>query len=153
MFCIFRAKPVAYGGSQARGWIRTTAASPHHNHSNARSEPRLRPNHSSQQCWIHNPLSKARDWTCNLMVPSWIHFCFDMMGPLTLIYSWSISLSPEQYSTMIITALVIKHTCTQNNSLSRQLFYDFLKLMLNIWILFIFWNTFLARMVKFPWKQ
>ena len=73
MFCIFRAKPVAYGGSQARGWIRTTAASPHHNHSNARSEPRLRPNHSSQQCWIHNPLSKARDWTRKLLVPSWIH--------------------------------------------------------------------------------
>ena len=29
--------------------------------------------HSSQQCWILNPLSEARDWTCNLMVPSHIH--------------------------------------------------------------------------------
>ena len=28
--------------------------------------------HSSWQCLILNPLSKARDWTCNLMVPSWI---------------------------------------------------------------------------------
>ena len=28
--------------------------------------------HSSQQCWILNPLSKARDQTGNLLVPSWI---------------------------------------------------------------------------------
>ena len=26
--------------------------------------------HSSQQCWILNPLSEARDQTCNLMVPA-----------------------------------------------------------------------------------
>ena len=32
-----------YGNSQARGPIGAAAASPHHNHSNARSEPRLRP--------------------------------------------------------------------------------------------------------------
>ena len=43
---------MAYGGSQARGQIRATAAG-------------LR--HSSQQC--QNPLSKARDGTPNLMVP------------------------------------------------------------------------------------
>ena len=29
--------------------------------------------HSLQQCWILNLLSKARDRTCNLMVPSQIH--------------------------------------------------------------------------------
>ena len=29
--------------------------------------------HSSQQCWILNLLSKARDRTHNLMVLSWIH--------------------------------------------------------------------------------
>ena len=28
--------------------------------------------HSSRQCWILNPLSKVRDQTRNLMVPSWI---------------------------------------------------------------------------------
>ena len=28
--------------------------------------------HSSQQCQILNPLSKTKDRTCNLMVPSWI---------------------------------------------------------------------------------
>ena len=42
-FCLFafsRAAPVAYGGSQARGPIRATAAGLHH--SNARSKPCLR---------------------------------------------------------------------------------------------------------------
>ena len=36
--------------------------------------------HSSRQCWILNPLSKARDWTCYLMVPRWICFCSVMTG-------------------------------------------------------------------------
>ena len=36
--------------------------------------------HSSQQCWILNALRKARDQTCNLMVPSWICFCCTMTG-------------------------------------------------------------------------
>ena len=29
--------------------------------------------HSSQQCWILNPLSKTRDRSYNLMVPSGVH--------------------------------------------------------------------------------
>ena len=36
--------------------------------------------HSSQQHWIRNPLSKDRDQTCNIMVPSWIHFCCATTG-------------------------------------------------------------------------
>jgi len=36
--------------------------------------------HRSWQRWILNPLSKARDQTCNLMVPSWIHFRCAMKG-------------------------------------------------------------------------
>ena len=36
--------------------------------------------HSSWQCQILNPLSKARDQTHNLMVPSRICFCCAMMG-------------------------------------------------------------------------
>ena len=46
LFCLFafsRAALVAYGGSQARGLIRAVAAGLRHSHSNARSEPRLRP--------------------------------------------------------------------------------------------------------------
>ena len=40
-FCFFRAAPMACGGSQARGQIRTVAAGLHHSHGNARSKPRL----------------------------------------------------------------------------------------------------------------
>ena len=36
--------------------------------------------HSSWQCWILNPMSKARDRTPKLMVPSWIHFRWAIMG-------------------------------------------------------------------------
>ena len=43
LFCLFRATPVAYGGSQARGQIRATASSLYHSHSNAGSEPHLQP--------------------------------------------------------------------------------------------------------------
>ena len=42
-FCLFRAPPTAYGGSQARGWIGAVAASLHHHHSNTGSEPHLWP--------------------------------------------------------------------------------------------------------------
>ena len=41
-FCLFRAAPMAYGGSQARDLIRAVAAGLFHSHSNARSEPGLR---------------------------------------------------------------------------------------------------------------
>ena len=41
VFCLFRAIPVAYGGSQARGKIRATTASLHQSHSNAGSKLRL----------------------------------------------------------------------------------------------------------------
>ena len=53
--------------------------------------------YSSQQCRILNPLSEARDRTCNLMVPSWIRFCCTTMGTLFLcfIYPQSIWLTPR----------------------------------------------------------
>ena len=40
-FLLFRAAPVAYGGSQARGSIGATVASIRHSHSNIRSKPHL----------------------------------------------------------------------------------------------------------------
>ena len=43
LFSLFRATPMAYGGSQARGRIRAVAAGHSHSHHNARSESRLRP--------------------------------------------------------------------------------------------------------------
>ena len=42
VFLLFKAAPVAYGGSQARDQIRATAADLHHSHSNAGSMPYLR---------------------------------------------------------------------------------------------------------------
>ena len=42
-FWLFRATPVAYGGSQTRGPIGAIAASLHHSHSNTGSELRLAP--------------------------------------------------------------------------------------------------------------
>ena len=41
LFLLFRAIPTAYGGSQARGLIGSIAASLHHSHSKAGSEPHL----------------------------------------------------------------------------------------------------------------
>ena len=42
-FCLFRAAPVAHGGSQAKGRIGAAAAGLHHSHSNMGSEMSLRP--------------------------------------------------------------------------------------------------------------
>ena len=69
-FVFSRAVPVAYGGSQARGLIGAVAAGLHHSHSSAGSEHVFDLHHSSWQSQILNPLSKAWDRTCNLMVPS-----------------------------------------------------------------------------------
>ena len=58
--------------------IAAVAATLHHSHSNLGSELRLQP--TSQQHWIINPLSEARDRTHNLMVPHRIHFCCTTTG-------------------------------------------------------------------------
>ena len=42
-FCLSRATPTAYGGSQARGHIGAASAGLHHSHSNMGSELRLQP--------------------------------------------------------------------------------------------------------------
>ena len=65
IYCLFKASPVAYGSSQARGRIRDVAAGLHHSHSNVGSKLHL--HHSSRQCQILNPLSKAGDRTRVLM--------------------------------------------------------------------------------------
>ena len=54
--------------------------------------------HSSRQCQIFNPLSEARDRTCNLIVPSRIHFHWATMGtPDTTFWSriWSYFINGE----------------------------------------------------------
>ena len=76
VFCLFRATPAAYGGSQARGLIGAVATGLHHSHSNARSSHVCDLRHSSWQHRIPNPLIEA----CNLMVSSWTCFCCATMG-------------------------------------------------------------------------
>jgi len=75
--CFFRGTPGAHGGSQTRGLIRATAARLHHSYSNAIV---CDLHHSSWQYWILDPLSKARDRTHNLMLPSQIRFCYTTAG-------------------------------------------------------------------------
>ena len=60
-----RAALAAYGGSQARGGIRTVAASLHHSHMG--SEPRLQPTPQLTATPVLNPLSEAREQTHVLM--------------------------------------------------------------------------------------
>ena len=62
VFCfvfLFRAAPAAYGGSQAGGPTRATAAGLPTTTANAGSEPRLRPAPQPQQRQVFNPLSEA----------------------------------------------------------------------------------------------
>ena len=75
-FCLFRAAPMAFGGSQARGLIRAVAASLLQSPSNTRSELRLRPTPQLMAMPDPKPLIEARHGTRNLMVPSQIRFCF-----------------------------------------------------------------------------
>ena len=84
-FGLFRAVLLAYGGSQARGWIGAVAGL-YHSHSNARSKPCLQPAPELSATLDLNPLSKARDRTRTHMVPSWILFCCAMMGTPVLLF-------------------------------------------------------------------
>ena len=79
----------AYGGSQAGCFIGARAASLHHSYSKARSEPHLRLTATPQltAALDPNPLSKAKDPTCNLVVPSWIRFhCATTGTPKLLVF-------------------------------------------------------------------
>ena len=62
-FCLFRAAPVTYGASQARGRIRPVAASLHHSYAGSALHlqpiPQLMLHHSSWHCRTHIPDSLA----------------------------------------------------------------------------------------------
>ena len=85
LVCLLRAAPAAYGGSQARGPRLQLQA---YATATAMQDPSCVFNlhHSSQQHQIPNLLSKARDRTCNFMVPSWNCFLCATMRTPTLIY-------------------------------------------------------------------
>ena len=67
-FVFFMAAPATYGSSQPRVQIGAAAMA------TATQDPShiCKLHHSSQQCWILNPQSKARDRTLLLMVTSWV---------------------------------------------------------------------------------
>ena len=73
-FGLLRGTPVAYGSSQARGWIGAAAASLHRSHSNSGSNHVCHLYRSSQQRRICNPLNEARDQTRVLMDTSRVHY-------------------------------------------------------------------------------
>ena len=87
-FCVcvrlFRAPPVAYGSSQARGPIRPTAAGLHHSHSNARSSHICDPHCISRQRQILNPLSEARNRTHDLIDTNQVRYCWATRGTQVL---------------------------------------------------------------------
>ena len=105
VFCLFRASLAACGGSQARGPIGTAAAGLHHSHSNTRSEPHLQPTSQLTERQILNPVSKARDQTQNLMVPSWI--CFHCAVPGTPSKFWTLYIITGTLMMSILTGFQI----------------------------------------------
>ena len=75
-FCYVRAAPVAYGGSQARGWIGTLAAGLHHSHSNPGSEPHLRPttahgNAGFLTYWARPGMESTSSWILVRFINLW----------------------------------------------------------------------------------
>ena len=72
VFLLFRAEPVAYGGSQTRGWIRASALV--YATATAMPDPSwvCDLHHGSRQCQILNPRSKARNQTHILIDASWV---------------------------------------------------------------------------------
>ena len=77
---------MAYGSSQARGRIAAVATGLRQSHSNADPSLVCNLHHSSRQHRILNPLSEARDQTCNLTVPSRIHFCCSELPSIILCF-------------------------------------------------------------------
>ena len=71
------------------GWIGATAASLHHSHREWQDPSCVCDlHHSSQQCQIPNPLSKARDRTRILIDISWLHVhCATMGTPRSSTYN------------------------------------------------------------------
>ena len=102
-FCLFRAVPLAYGGSQARGWTGVVAADLFDSHSNTRSQPCLWPiyttghgNTRSLTLWVMPGIKLASSWMVIrfLSAESWrelltfelfIYFQVTLFGSLALL--------------------------------------------------------------------
>ena len=97
-FFAIRVAPKAYESSQARGKIRATSSGLHYSHSNAWWNCICDIHLSSWEHQILNPLRVVRDQTQNLLVPSWIHFCWATLVTLVLFLKKKLS----EYYTFIV---------------------------------------------------
>ena len=99
-FCFFRVTLAAHGSSQARGPIGAAGASLHHSHPMPDVSCVCDLHHSSQQCWILNPLSEAKDWACILMDTSQILNTLSHNGNsiFGIFVGWEAGSAPGKYS-------------------------------------------------------
>ena len=77
IFCLFRAASVAYGRSQARGWIGAVAAGHSHRHSNVGSAACTDEAHGNARSLM---LKEAKDWTCVVVDTSWVRYPWAKTG-------------------------------------------------------------------------
>ena len=61
-FFLSTATPAEYGSSWATGWIGAAVASPHHSHSNTKSEPHLRPTPQLVAMPDPSPIERGQGW-------------------------------------------------------------------------------------------
>ena len=116
-FFFLKAAPVAYGGSQARGWIGAVAASLHHSHSNAGS-------------LIH--WAKVRDQTRVLMDTNQVHYCWAMMGtPHNSIYLRNKDGDTDVVSIWHLISIVFHKVYL--HTLSKQLNFPFISQYMYPW--------------------
>ena len=100
-FCLFRAAPTAYGGSQASGWIRAVAASLHYSHSNAGSKPclwrtpQLTAMPDPLTHWVRSGIKPASSWILVGFANHWattgaLTFLFFKCQPHFNLKAWAI---------------------------------------------------------------
>ena len=96
IFCIFRAAPVAYGGSQARGLIQAVATSLHHSHSNAGSRAAsatytaAHGNTGSLIHWVRPGIKPTSSWVLVGFIttePQWDFLNFKCISNILHLYS------------------------------------------------------------------
>ena len=116
--------PAAYGGSQARGWIRAIAT----DYTSAIATPHLslQPTPQLAAMRILNPLSEARGQTCVLMDTSQICFYWTTMGlpKNTMFNLWKLIIliaSEGMLSISWLKNLSIEHSKTQKYGAGQAL--------------------------------
>ena len=89
VFCLFRATPTAYGGSQARGLIGAVATGLHHSHSNAGSLTHwARPGIEPTSAWFLVEFVSAGPWQTlqEWIILKHIYFEKNEKGSNTLVF-------------------------------------------------------------------